>query len=245
MESYIAVSGGKDSTALALILPNAQMIFTDTGWDFPELYTHLDKIEQITGREIIRIQPNGSLPDYIQTAKFMPGHAARFCTRMFKIQALDHWFEQNTNGPVTLSIGLRADEPDRRGNFSQVERVDYRYPFREQGIGINDVLSICLEYDLLPRYPIYMARGGCKGCFYKRKSEIYAMQQLCPDILDELQALEESVQDDRGRFALMFPNAGASIRDIRRQQFMFDPEKVYADASQNRYGQACGLFCNR
>lgn len=109
-----------------------------------------------------------------------------------------------------------------------------------------DILRICTDNDLLPRYPVYMARGGCKGCFYKRKSEVLAMAQLVPGVMDELQALEESVQDERGRFAFMFPNAGMSIRDIRAQGALFDMTQVYADAANTSdKGAACGLFCHR
>ena len=34
---YVALSGGVDSTALALLMPDAELVFTDTGWEFPEL----------------------------------------------------------------------------------------------------------------------------------------------------------------------------------------------------------------
>ena len=41
---YVALSGGVDSTALALLMPDAELVFTDTGWEFPELYAHLDRV---------------------------------------------------------------------------------------------------------------------------------------------------------------------------------------------------------
>ena len=102
----------------------------------------------------------------------------------------------------------------------------------------------------MPRYPPYMARGGCKGCFYKRKSEVYAMIDLQPKVMDELQALEEEIQDERGKFAIMFPNTGKSIRQMRLeaslQISMFSPEEVYRDAANNSdKGVECGLFCHK
>lgn len=246
MNQFISFSGGKDSTALALIMEDATPIFADTGAEFDEIYAHIDKFERVTGREVVRVSVGESLLDYIKLSKFMPGHRARYCTRMFKINPINAFLQANL--PAELYIGLRADEPEdmRVGNLTEMSGLDIRYPLREQGIGLWDVLRICDRYDLLPRYPVYMARGGCKNCFYKRKAEVWAMAQLVPDVLDELQALEESVQDERGRFAVMFPNAGASIADIRAQQFMFDPEDVYRDAAHGGdKGQVCGLFCHR
>ena len=244
---FVAFSGGKDSTALALLMEDATPVFTDTGWEFDEVYEHIDKFERVTGRDVIRLQSErGSLPDYIRESKFMPGHGARFCTRMFKIEPMNDFITDHL--PAALCIGLRADEPadQRIGNLSDIDGLSIRYPLREKDMDIYDVLKLCMDYDLLPRYPPYMARGGCKGCFYKRAAEVRALVHLKPEIADELEDLEESVQDTRGRYALLFPNTGSSVSDMRRQQLLFDVDEVYSQAADTSdYGQNCGLFCNR
>lgn len=247
MIDYIAFSGGVDSTALALLHPEAIPVFTDTGWEFDAIYHHLDRFEQVTGRAVIRVKSGeGSLPDYIERQRFMPSHGARFCTRIFKIEAYNRWLADKL--PATLLIGLRADEPaeERVGNLSDIAGLTIRYPLREQGVNRITCVRICLENDLLPRREAYMARGGCKGCFYKRKSEVQAMVVLVPEVIDELQALEESVQDERGKFFRMFPNTGMSIAEIKQQPTLFDMEQIYRDAADTSdKGEACGLFCHR
>lgn len=246
MNIFAAFSGGIDSTALCLLNPDAIPVFTDTGWEFDELYAHLDKFEQVTGRTVIRIKSDISLPEYIAASKFMPNHGARFCTRMFKIEPYNKFLENKL--PAELIIGLRIDEEkdDRVGNLTKMEGLTIRYPLREAGMTRMDCIRVCLEHDLLPRYPVYMARGGCKGCFYKRKSEVKAMAQLVPSVMDELQALEESVQDERGTFFHMFPNAGMSIADIRAQGVLFDLTTLYREAlDTSDKGAACGAFCHR
>lgn len=175
----------------------------------------------------------------------MPGHAARFCTRMSKLEPYHKYLEGKA--PAELLIGLRADE-ERIGNtgVGLPDGIEIRYPLREMGMRRLDVVRICAEHDLLPRYPVYMARGGCTGCFYKRKSEVTAMVHLRPDVMDELQALEEEVQDERDKYAIMFPSIGMSIRDFRRQPLLFDVEQVYGDAlKRDEMSANCGLFCNR
>ena len=244
MTEYVAFSGGVDSTALALVMPNAIPVFSDTGWEFPETYKHIEKFEQITGREVIRVHnkrfPDG-IPEYIRAARFMPSHGARFCTDKFKIKPFNKFLQNN---PGVLNIALRADEPARVGN--QTQGIEIRYPFRITGATRIDCLKICMDNDLIPRHPVYMARGGCKGCYYKRRSEVVAMCALVPHIMDELQELEEYVQDERERFFVMFPNVGCSIRDLRRQPLLFEPEWVYGDAMRREdYGIVCGMFCNR
>lgn len=243
---FVALSGGIDSTALALLMPEAELVFTDTGWEFPELYAHLDKFETVTGRTIMRIMSEkGTLPDIIRDQQFMPGHMSRFCTRMSKIEPFHKYLKDKA--PGELCIGLRADE-ERIGNtgVGLPEGIEIRYPLREMGMTRRDVVRVCMENDLLPRYPVYMARGGCTGCFYKRKSEVTAMVHLRPDVMDELQELEESIQDRRDRYAIMFPSIGMSIRDFRRQPLLFDVDEVYGDAlKRDEMTPACGLFCNR
>ncbi len=56
MRKFAAFSGGKDSTALALLEPDATCVFTNTSWEFPAVYAHLDEdlsgpiIRGVTGR---------------------------------------------------------------------------------------------------------------------------------------------------------------------------------------------------
>lgn len=243
MQKFVAFSGGADSTALALLEEDATPIFTDTGWEFPELYAHIEKFEQVTGRKVAR--PEGeTLPDIIRRQKFLPNHGARFCTRLAKIEPMNRYLKEHL--PAELLIGLRADEEARTGNLTEMEGLTIRYPLRERGMTRIDVLRVCLEHDLLPRYPVYMARGGCTGCYYKRKSEVLAMIQLVPEVVDELQKLEEEVQDERGNYFHMFPNVGMSIAELRHQPALFDMTDLYHDAADTTdKGATCGLFCHR
>jgi len=243
---FVAFSGGVDSTALALLMPDAVPIFTDTGWEFEHVYDHLDKFEQVTGRAVVRLDHHefDGIPDYIKRTKYLPNHAARWCTRIFKIAPLNHYLRQRV--PCTLNIALRYDEQGRTGNKTMMDGLSIVYPLQEWGMVRRDVVAVCLEHDLLPRAYPYAARGGCKGCFYKRRSELIAMQALVPEVVDELRELEESVQDERGKFFHMFPNIGASIATLQAQPSLFDLTQVYADAANiDDYGDNCGLFCNR
>lgn len=240
----VALSGGIDSTALALLCPEATLVFTDTGWEFPELYAHLDRIEHVTGRPIVRLTgPHpGGLPGYIRDHAYFPGIRTRYCTRLFKIDPLNRWLASRL--PCTLAIGLRADEPQRPGNLTQMDGLSIRYPLREQGLSRADCVQTCLEHDLLPRYPPYMLRGGCRGCFFKRRSELEALLALAPDLFEDLVALEADVQDVRGRYYGMFTHLPMPLTVLKAQPLLFDPQAVYTTAPQDD-GSPCGLLCHR
>lgn len=250
MKVYVAFSGGVDSTALALLYPAAVPIFTDTGWEFPELYQHIGRFEQATGREVVRIKNHlyeHGIPDRVRRWNYFPNHGSRWCTVEFKIRPMNKYLRDHL--PCELWIGLRADEPGRTGNTTELDGLTIRYPMRERGMTRIDALQICIDHDLLPRYPVYMARGGCVGCFYKRPAEVNAMIHLVPDVVEELIQLEDEVQDERGKYFRMFANCSKPLRQMRDEETkntLFDKGDAWRAAMETEdVGEACGLFCHR
>ena len=60
--NVVSFSGGKDSTAMLLMLlerrePIADIVFFDGGWEFPQMHDHLEQVEQFIGRKITRLRP--------------------------------------------------------------------------------------------------------------------------------------------------------------------------------------------
>jgi len=70
-------SGGKDSTAMVLRLieegrPLDEIVFFDTGWEFPQMYDHIAKFEAFTGRTVTRLQPPVSFETCLLRRKVVP-----------------------------------------------------------------------------------------------------------------------------------------------------------------------------
>lgn len=125
----IPLSGGKDSTALAVYMLERhsdlplEFVFTDTGAELPETYSYLRRFEAIFGVEINRLTAL-DLPELQVRSKggrrspfdvllnevysgFLPNPQARWCTRMLKIKPFEHF----VGGDDAFSyIGIRADE---------------------------------------------------------------------------------------------------------------------------------------
>ena len=125
----VPLSGGKDSTALAVYLIENyghlpfEFLFTDTGAELPETYAYIKRFEAIFGVEVTRITAL-DLPELQVRSKggsrspfdvvldevysgFLPSPQARWCTRMLKIRP----FEYFVSGDECYSyIGIRADE---------------------------------------------------------------------------------------------------------------------------------------
>lgn len=242
---FLSYSGGVESTACLLLFPDAVPIFADTGWEHRRMYEWLDHVESVTGRQIVRIRREDcTLPEYIERQSYAPSPVSRFCTRMFKIEPIDAFLAGRV--PCELLIGLNADEADMRtGNHGLAEGVTYRYPLVEAGKTRADCLAVLDSRGLRPRFPRYMKRGGCKGCFFKSRAEYRAMAVMEPGEADEVAELEESIQDIRG--------ARYGIRDGIRSLARFNAEvraqKTWEhDGTNDAEGALptpCGVFCHR
>lgn len=245
MNSYISLSGGLDSTALAILkAKDWQCIFADTGDEFPQVYEFLERVERKLRIKIIRVQrQNETLRDYELRAKYFPNAAARYCTRMFKIQPIEKFLEQHK--PYELALALRYDERWRTGNTDSYAI----YPLIEMGFTRRDVVRICEEHDLVPHYPWYMNRGGCYSCFFKSKRELVGFVRAEPELTQDLIRREEAVQDARDKFYYLFDKTRTNLRSFRDQVLANKQEELFPVGSkQELHGieySDCGIFCRK
>lgn len=194
----VGLSGGKDSTALALRLqelhPETPFVFlyTPTGDELPELEEHLARVEQRLGKPILRIwrvHADGrrmTLHSLIDFFKALPNHQKRWCTRMLKIEPANAFMQiAAMTGPVRLYVGLRADEEERKGLYST--RFPTVFPMREWGWGEPEVWS----YLAKKRIPI-PRRTDCSRCYEQRLVEWKVLSEQHPELYEAAIAQEDA-----------------------------------------------------
>ena len=258
MKRFISFSGGVESRAMALMFGNvADGIFADTGWEHPELYAALDKVEAKVREfhdndfRIIRVKQKDAagtgettLQGYIAHAKFYPSFQSRFCTRLFKIEPIDDYLRQFKDEGAEIMIGLNAEEGDKRtGNHGLLPFVKYAYPLYEKGVTRAMCIAMLRAADIEPNFPPHMKRGGCVGCYFKSKKEYAAMAVLDPDSYDGVAELEATIQDKRDKFFHVISSI-PNMKDFKRhaESILFDPEDIFAVTND---ATNCGVFCNR
>lgn len=191
----VGLSGGKDSCALALRLrechPDIPYIFlcTPTGDELPEMLAHWDRLEELLGQPLVRIT-NRTLDEWIEHFKMLPSGTARWCTRLLKIEPCLTLLAL-LNDPV-LYVGLRADEEERQGIYS--DKVETRFPLREWGWGLDEVWAFLDERGVsIPK------RTDCARCYDQRLSEWKDLWENHPDLYADAEAQEAWVSTERGR----------------------------------------------
>jgi len=200
----IAISGGKDSAALALYmrgrLPSVEYIFCDTGAELPELYEFLERLECVLGQEIVRLTDTTKAHParrdifyYIDRWDFLPTAVDRWCTKHLKIRPFERYIKRQV-GPATVYIAFRSDE-QRKGNYGLDANIEYRYPFVEDGIDFAGVMQILKDNEIeLPAFYAWRSTGGCWLCPFQRRSDWQALKRHHPALFQRAKKLEQKHQ---------------------------------------------------
>lgn len=182
-----AFSGGKDSTAMILMMAETgeefELLFTPTGNEPEEMFTHIEAIASLIDRPLVALS-NHNLDFWIREFNALPNFRQRWCTRLLKIEPAKAYLVANPDS--VLCVGLRADEPEREGLYGDF--CQYRYPLRERGWGVSDVWNYLDSKQIV----IPARRGGnCKLCFFQRIGEWWELWKDDPESWAEGEQYEE------------------------------------------------------
>ena len=165
-----AISGGKDSVAMAVFLKEQnpdiafEWVCTPTGNESPEWFDHMRGLRDIIG-PIKPIMYPGGLEALIKKWNALPNWRQRWCTRVLKIEPFAAYLMQVS--PAIFYVGLRADEEAREGgDYQNVPNVEMCFPLRDAGMGLEDVRQF-----LRDRGITIPARTDCMLCFFQRLIE--------------------------------------------------------------------------
>ncbi len=260
MTRYISFSGGVESTTMCILYgKGATAIFSDTGAEHKELYERIELVREYCKNlhggdfDLVQVKANrntrdgstfDNLTDYIKHSEYMPSPLARFCTRLFKIYPIERYLKDK--GDIEMMIGLNYDEQGRTGNLQALKNCTYRYPLIENELDRDDCIDILNLHGLNPDFPVYMLRGGCKYCFFKREKEFRAMYYLDRETFEEVSRLEKDIQGSNKKFFTIMPS-GKSMDQLSNEceNTLFSNEEIssiYRKVEKTTY---CGGFCHR
>lgn len=216
MKHVLAISGGKDSTCLALALKEREpqdyeYLITPVGNELPEMQEHWCRLEALLGKPLTRLKPftdGDGLEWLINHYEALPNWRQRWCTRQLKIEPAIAYL--TANAPAIQYVGLRADEPERGGLYDDIPGVSQRYPLREWDWGLDEVLNFLMERGI--KVP---TRTDCAFCYAQRVIDWKRLWENHPEIY------ERGVQLER-QTGFTFRSPGrdtwpASLEELRKE----------------------------
>lgn len=203
------ISGGKDSSALAIYMKDRDLwrerlgkpitkpaekiefeyAFCDTQEELKETYEYLDMLEAYLGNKIIHLSAERGFKHWMEVyGNFLPSAQMRWCTVQLKIKPFEKFVGDD---PVISYVGIRADE-DRDGYISKKSNIEAVFPFKEDGVDRDDVIRILEESGAgLPDYYKWRTRSGCYFCFFQRKSEWVGLKENHPELFEKAKSYEK------------------------------------------------------
>lgn len=216
----LSLSGGKDSSALAIYMrdrvPEMEYVFCDTSQELVETYDYLDKLEAYLGKPIIRLKADKNEFDrLLQMRKgFLPSPKMRWCTQYLKIAPFEKYVG---NSEIFSYVGIRADE-NRKGYVSSKPNIKALYPFIEDGLEKSDIETILKESGLgFPDYYKWRSRSGCYFCFFQQRIEWVGLLENHPDLYRQAMEYEKFDDESGTRYTWV---AKESLEELMR------PERV-------------------
>ncbi len=214
MKTINSLSGGKTSSYIAANYPADYNIFSlvrtnDVRVLFPDakvrqivsdrigtefigtleedtiIYTMLD-LEQFIGQEIVWVSKT-TFEDVIDKAGgYLPNIMTRFCTSKMKVEPIAQWCYENTELPIEMRIGFRANEMSRAKTMSEraidgIESFKFKVgekngrnkwkelPYRNVTFPlIKDVIFKDTIENFWKDKPVRFAyQNNCVGCFHR------------------------------------------------------------------------------
>lgn len=214
----IDLSGGKDSTALTLLAAEKgmrihSMVFFDTGWEFPEMYPHLDKLVSKVDFPMVRVTPKRSFKEELKLNRW-PSFRREWCRRR-KINAVDKYARKHN---AIQLIGFAADEVNRTKS-KELSKKAVAFPLIEWGIAEKDALAYCYKQGLdWGGLYNHFDRVSCFCCPFKKIGDYRKTRKHFPVLWQRMLKMDKAVNPNRGFYGYK------TVRDLDRRFFMEDKQ---------------------
>jgi 3'-phosphoadenosine 5'-phosphosulfate sulfotransferase (PAPS reductase)/FAD synthetase len=252
----VNLSGGKDSTAMLLMLlekecPIDYIIFADTGKDFPQMHDHLCKLAEYikthhpTAPTITILKADKSFDylmfEHIKTKGKRKGSAgygwatmlARWCTAALKTAVIAKFCREVVNDNYMHYIGIASDEPERLK-----PDIHKTYPLADWGITEAAALAYCYErgFDWGGLYQ-HFDRVSCWCCPLKNLKELRTLWRYYPELWAELKRMDERAYNQfRADYSVAELEEKFKQEDVSKSKKL-TPKSPQADGVKNKQGE--------
>jgi 3'-phosphoadenosine 5'-phosphosulfate sulfotransferase (PAPS reductase)/FAD synthetase len=232
----LSLSGGKDSTALAIFMrdkiADMEYVFCDTNKELPDTYDYLNQVEAFLGKKIIRIEAPRGFDHWLTLFQgYLPSVQARWCTTYLKLRPFEDYVGDKH---VINYVGLRSDE-DRDTRISHKPNITVVYPFKDAEIDYAGVKKILTESGIgMPPYTEWgRSRSGCYFCFFQKTIEWVRLFEKYPDLFSLAEEYENKSSEFKGRHFKW--NDEMRLSELRKPENIEKIKRRYEESRSRRW----------
>lgn len=177
-----------------------EIVFCDTGKEFPDMYHHIKQVENYIQRPITTIKFEKDF-DYLmlkniktkgkskgQAGYGWPLSSTRWCTTLLKRDLFQRYVKQKYAGDFKSYIGMAFDEPDRTEN----KKTNQEYPLFDWRVTEGEALKYCYEKGftwggLYTRF----SRVSCYCCPFKSLKDLRALYFFYPGLWEDIKQMDK------------------------------------------------------
>ena len=205
MKHIVSFSGGKDSTAMLLRMleenmPVDEILFCDTGKDFPDMLFHIEKVDEYIkknyNKSITKLKDEKSFDYYMFEHEKTRGKnkgkkgygwatmRCRWCTTILKNNVIHRYLSNHKDEGYEEYIGIAYDEQERI--------KDKNYPLVDWKMTEKDCLEYCynkgFDWNGLDEH---FDRLSCWCCPLKNLKELKILYKYYPELWQELKEMDK------------------------------------------------------
>lgn len=235
MKQIVSLSGGKDSTAMLLMMLEKgeqidDIVFFDWGMEFEEMYEHLQALEDYIGRSITRLYPPNSFEFYMlekprprsqssSRGYGWPNGKVKWCSR-YKAD----WINQAYKNTI-MCLGYAYEERFSRAKASNRWQyrwgITVRYPLLEWGVTEIEALKYCYSKGFDWGGPdglyTFYDRASCWCCPFQNRKGLIALKDYFPELWERLLELDDKSPYPHPQKELLYKLKETTPEDVPEQ----------------------------
>ena len=209
MKKIVSFSGGKDSTAMLLRLLELnvkidEIIFADTGFEFPELYEYIKTIEKHINRKITILNPEpNKFKDWFYGEVTRGRNKGK--VRGFPLIAFPCWWSRESKiVPLykaqkeadIVYVGIAYDEKNRMSKTDN----KLKYPLVDWKWTEQDCIDYLNKKDLFNPLYVNFDRLGCWFCQKQGIKSLYVLWKNYPELWAKMKEWDKESKRVAGHY---------------------------------------------
>lgn len=180
MKNIYSFGGGINSVAMVLLGGFDEIVFCDTGSEWPETYEYLEMFSKLYPITVLKPK-DGNIYDYCWKYKMVPALHPRWCSFRFKREPFEKYVEK----PCFKSLGFDEGE-SQRAVISMEKGIENRYPLLEAHLNRRLCIDLIRSHGLpIPH------KSSCFMCPQMTIAEWKDLRLNHPDLFCKAEQLEK------------------------------------------------------